>query len=141
MKLKIGKTEMTIGQLAQKSNMDSQTIRYYEHQGLMMKPDRTESNYRVYDDEAIERLAFINRAKQIGFSLNDIKTLLGLADGKVTQCDDVREFAETRLSKIQSQISDLKAMEKILSKLVRQCATSEEISECPILESLTEKPQ
>jgi len=141
MKLKIGKTEMTIGQLAQKSNMDSQTIRYYEHQGLMMKPDRTESNYRVYDDEAIERLAFINRAKQIGFSLNDIKTLLGLADGKVTQCDDVREFAETRLSKIQSQISDLKAMEKILSKLVRQCATSEEISECPILETLTEKPQ
>jgi len=141
MKLKIGKTEMTIGQLAQKSNMDSQTIRYYEHQGLMMKPDRTESNYRVYDDEAIERLAFINRAKQIGFSLNDIKTLLGLADGKVTQCDDVREFAETRLSKIQSQISDLKAMGKILSKLVRQCATSEEISECPILETLTEKPQ
>jgi MerR family transcriptional regulator, mercuric resistance operon regulatory protein len=130
---------MTIGQLAKKSNTDAQTIRYYERLGLVAKPRRTESNYRVYDTDSIARLTFIRRAKEIGFSLNDIKALLGMADGKVSRCVEVQEFAVTRLSKIQSQIADLKAMEKTLSKLVRQCATSEKISECPILETLTEK--
>ena len=98
-----------------------------------MKPDRTESNYRVYDEEAIERLAFINHSKQIGFSLNDIKTLLGLADGKVTQCDDVREFAETRLEKIRSQIEHLRSLEIVLADLVGQCSVSKTLKNCPIL--------
>lgn len=130
---------MTIGQLAQKSNTEAQTIRYYERQGLIAKPVRTDSNYRLYNSDAIARLMFIKRAKEIGFSLNDIKVLLGMADGKLRRCSDVQDFTETRLSKIRSQISDLKAMEKTLSKLVRQCATSDKISECPILETLTEK--
>lgn len=130
---------MTIGQLAKKSNINAQTIRYYERLGLLAKPRRTESNYRVYDVDAIARLMFIRRAKEIGFSLNDIKVLLGMADGKVWRCTDVREFAEIRLSKIRTQIADLKAMEKTLSNLVSQCAMSDKITECPILETLSEK--
>ena len=130
---------MTIGQLAKKSNTDAQTIRFYEREGLIQEPSRTDSNYRVYEEDAIPRLSFIKRAKEIGFSLNDIKVLLGMADGKVRRCSEVREFAETRLTKIRSQISDLKAMEKTLSNLVSQCASSKKITDCPILETLSEK--
>ncbi len=118
---------MTIGQLANESNTDAQTIRYYERQGLIAEPIRTKSNYRVYDSCAITRLNFIKRAKEIGFSLNDIKVLFGMADGKLRHCSDVQEFAETRLAKIHSQITDLKAMEKTLSNLVKQCASSDKI--------------
>jgi MerR family mercuric resistance operon transcriptional regulator len=130
---------ITIGQLAQKSGTDAQTIRYYERQRLMPEPNRTNSNYRLYAKDAIERLTFIKRAKEIGFSLNDIKVLLGMADGKVRRCSDIQKFAETRLSKIRAQISDLQAMEKTLSDLVRQCGFSDRITECPIIETLSEK--
>ena len=129
---------MTIGVLAQKSETDAQTIRYYERLGLMSKPERTEANYRVYDEDAVLRLHFIKRAKEIGFSLNDIKVLLGMADGKVRRCDDVKEFAETRLEKIQTQIRHLKSMERTLSNLVAQCKNSKTLANCPILDELTE---
>lgn len=128
-----GNSNMTIGQLEIASNVDAQTIRYYERQGLLAEPERTESNYRVYNNDAIERLAFIKRAKEIGFSLNDIKVLLGMADGRIRRCDDVREFAETRLAKIRSQIKHLKSMEIILADLVGQCAVFKTLKNCPIL--------
>jgi MerR family mercuric resistance operon transcriptional regulator len=131
---------MTIGQLARQAKTDTQTIRYYERIGLMEAPERTESNYRLYDLEAGRRLDFIRRAKEIGFSLSDIKVLLAMADGKVRECNEVRQFAEARLAKTRSRISRLKAMERILSQLVDQCAISENIAECPILETLTEEP-
>jgi MerR family mercuric resistance operon transcriptional regulator len=131
-------SQMTIGQLAQRSDTAIQTIRYYGRVGLLTPIRRTESNYRVYDPEAIRRLEFIRRAKDIGFSLNDIKALLAMADGTVRRCHEVREFSESRLAKTRSQISRLKAMEKVLAELIDQCATSENITDCPILESLIE---
>ena len=127
---------MTIGMLAQKSETDAQTIRYYERLGLMSKPERTEANYRVYNEDALLRLNFIKRAKEIGFSLNDIKVLLGMADGKVRGCDEVRAFAVTRLDKIHTQIRNLKSMERTLSNLVLQCVNSKTLKDCPILDEL-----
>ncbi len=129
---------MTIGMLSQKSETDAQTIRYYERLGLMSKPERTEANYRIYDEDAVLRLHFIKRAKEIGFSLNDIGVLLGMVDGKVRRCDHVKEFAETRLDKIRSQIKNLKSMERTLSNLVAQCQNSKTLTNCPILDELTE---
>ena len=128
---------MTIGQLADQTNTEAQTIRFYEKQGLLEKPERTDSNYRLYRSGAISRLQFIKRAKEIGFSLTDIKILFGMVDGKMRKCSEVQEFAETRLSKIRSQIADLTLMEKAILELVNQCSTSDNISECPILETLT----
>lgn len=128
---------MRTSELAKAANIDSQTIRYYEKIGILGKPDRTESNYRNYDDSAIVRLKFIKRAKEIGFSLNDIKVLLDMSDGKITRCDQVREFAETRLMKIRNQIKHLKAIEKGLADLVKQCRFRKNIIECPIMKSLT----
>ena len=127
---------MTIGVLAQKSETDAQTIRYYERLGLMSKPERTESNYRVYNEDAVSRLHFIKRAKEIGFSLNDIKVLLGMVDGEVRRCDEVRDFAETRLDKIQTQIRNLRSMERTLSNLVSQCVNLKTLKDCPILDEL-----
>ncbi|MDF1545174.1 MAG: MerR family transcriptional regulator [bacterium] len=130
---------MTIGQLAEKTATDAQTIRYYERQGLLLDPPRTESNYRVYDENSVTRLTFIKRAKEIGFSLNDIKVLQGIADGEVRQCSEIQAFAESRLSKIRAHMADLTAMERTLSSLVNQCALSDKIEDCPILETLTER--
>ena len=127
---------MTIGVLAHKSETDAQTIRYYERLGLMSEPERTESNYRLYNEDAVFRLRFIRRAKEIGFSLNDIKVLLSMADGKVRGCDEVREFAANRLDKIQSQIRNLKSMERTLSNLVSQCVNLKTLKDCPILDEL-----
>lgn len=128
---------MKIGQLAEETATDTQTIRYYERLGLLPQPRRTVSNYRMYDNDTVPRLLFIKRAKEIGFSLNDIKALLEMADGKVRRCSVVRGFAETRLTKIRRQILDLRAIEKTLSSLVNQCTVSEKITECPILETLS----
>lgn len=131
--------QMTIGQLAKESGTDSQTIRFYERSGLLSMPKRTESNYRIYNHGAAERLRFIKRAKEIGFSLNDIKVLLDMADGRARRCASVKKFAETRLARIRSQISDLKAMERTLASLIVKCADSKSISDCPILETLTKR--
>lgn len=129
---------MTIGQLSKSTGIDSQTIRYYERIGVLEIPDRTESNYRDYNPSFVTKLNFINRAKNIGFTLNDIKILLDLANGNLNSCAEVRIFAQSRLGKIREQILHLQAMEQTLMQLVDQCRSNEPISECPILESLTE---
>lgn len=129
---------MTIGQLAKKTATDAQTIRYYERLGLLPHPRRTESNYRVYAKDAVAHLTFIKRAKEIGFSLTDIKVLLDISEGKFRRCSEVQQFAEIRLAKIRNRISDLKIMENALSNLVRQCALSDQIDDCPILKTLSE---
>lgn len=137
MKIMHVQEQMTIGRLAKESATDAQTIRFYERCGLLTTPKRTKSNYRIYDNGAAERLRFIKRAKEIGFNLNDIRILFDMADGKVRRCSSVKNFAETRLARIRSQLSDLKAMEQILASLIVKCSESKNIGECPILESLT----
>ena len=131
--------KMTIGMLASVSKTSAQTIRYYEQLRLMPEPGRTNSNYRVYDEKAVLRLESIRRAKEIGFSLNDIKLLLELADGQVQNCEGVREFAESRLAKVRSQVSHLESMERAMADLVRQCKVSDKIDRCAIIESLMKK--
>lgn len=128
---------MTIGELARKSGVEAQTIRYYERIGLIAQPPRTASNYRMYGESVIQRMTFIKRSKQIGFTLSDIKVLLAMSDRKIRRCRDVREFADTRLKKVRGQIAHLKLIEKVLSALVEQCSQSEQLDECPIMESLT----
>lgn len=130
---------MRIGEISKLTNTETQTIRYYEKIGLLEKPERSDSNYRFYNDSSVKQLIFVNRAKEIGFSLNDIKILLNISNGKIKQCDKVREFAETRLSKIKTQINHLKAVKNILSDLVQRCHLGGQIDECPILDSLTQE--
>lgn len=126
----------SIGQIAKKSGISVETIRYYEKEGLLEKPQRKESGYRQYNGDAINRLFFIQQAKELGFSLKEIGELLSIKSDANTLCSDVKHLAEGKLSDIQSKIKMLRRMEKSLKKLVDACPGKAPISDCPILDSL-----
>ncbi len=126
----------SIGQIAKQSGVSVETIRYYEKEGLLEKPERKDSGYRQYNGDAIERLFFIQQAKELGFSLKEICELLSIKSDENTVCNDVKHLAEDKLSDIQSKIKMLRRMEKSLKKLVEACPGKAPISDCPILDSL-----
>lgn len=113
-----------------------ETIRYYERIGLLAKPVCTAGGYRLYRLADVERLAFIRRARDLGFSLDDVRRLLDLADGKSRSCRRVRDIAATHLAEVRSKLSDLHRMERVLVDLVGACADGN-LPACPLLESLT----
>lgn len=125
---------LTIGRLAKAAEVNIETIRYYQRMGLLIEPVKPYSGFRVYPDETINRIRFIKRAQKLGFSLKDIAHLLELGDG---HCDDVREQAEAKLSKIEAQIKDLQSMRKMLKTLVSECSAGNGKGRCPIVQSLT----
>lgn len=131
---------MNIGQLSQVSETQAQTIRYYEQIGLLSKPKRTPSNYRVYEEIAVKRLLFIKRAKQIGFSLKDIKMLMAMSDGKTRNCKKVSSFVQDKLDSVREQIMHLHAIEGTLQKMATECRQNKVLSDCPILDLLTAEP-
>ena len=114
--------------------MGAESLRFYEQQGLIEKPARNEAGYRIYAEGDLERLQFIRRAQDLGFSLQDIKQLLQLTGNIKTPRKTVRDFAEARLVVIRQKISDLQAMEKSLSRLVAQCSGKGALQVCPIAE-------
>ena len=127
---------MTIGQLAKKTEVNVETIRFYERRGLMPKPLRRESGYRQYSDDDIARVRFIRRAKELGFSLKEILELLSLRVDPDTTCGDIKRRAETKIADIDQKIRTLQGMKKALAKLVALCRGRGPTSECPILEIL-----
>jgi len=131
---------MTIGQLAKATGKNSQTIRYYENIGLIPRAGRTTSGYRMYDNNAVGKFSFIQRAKAAGFTLKEIKTLIKLADGKISKCRDVRPFVEEKLKRVKIQMLHLKEIEKGLTELVTICRSSQELDACPILKRLVNNP-
>lgn len=126
---------MTIGGLSRQTECNIETIRYYEKIGMLPTPRRTEGGHRVYNEAHARRLQFIRRARALGFSLDDVRRLLTLSEGKSKSCGKVKTLAETHLEDIQSRIRDLKAMEKVLKQLVNQC-TGRIAPVCPIIDSL-----
>ncbi|MFT5220055.1 MAG: MerR family mercuric resistance operon transcriptional regulator [Planctomycetota bacterium] len=123
----------TIGQLAQKADINVETIRYYERCGLIAKPQRPAQGYRQYNEPFFERLQFIKRAKTLGFKLVEIKNLLSLADAS---CADVESLAQQKLIHIRERIGDLKRLEQVLHNLVEQCGNQSDQHHCPIIETL-----
>lgn len=132
---------MTIGQIALNSGTRVETIRFYEREGLIEKPPRTESGYRNYQPDVISRLSlsFIRQAKSLGFSLREIKELLALKFSPETNCGDVRSQAEIKILDIEHKIDSLQRMKRALVKLVTACPGSGPTSECPILEAMETK--
>lgn len=127
---------LTIGQLAKRAKVNIQTIRYYERRGIIPEPPRRNSGYRQYSTEMITRLQFIRRAKELGFSLEEIGDLLSLRLDLKTPCSVVKRKAEAKLSDIAEKIKTLQRMETALFKLTEACSGRGPISECPILEAL-----
>ncbi|MGX1501035.1 MerR family mercuric resistance operon transcriptional regulator [Labrenzia sp. MBR-25] len=121
--------------LARRTGCNLETIRYYEKTGMMPDPPRTASGYRVYDDAHISRLRFILRARELGFSIEQIRGLLELVDGGTQTCAEVKERTEQHLADVRAKIDDLKRIEKVLATTAAQCS-GEDIPECPVLEAL-----
>jgi MerR family copper efflux transcriptional regulator len=113
-----------------------ETLRYYERRGLVARPPRSASNYRLYPEDAVRRVRFIKRAQELGFSLNDIKELLSLRADPEAGCAEVRACAEAKIKDIDAKIDALTAMKYALSTLVAECSGEGPLTDCPILESL-----
>jgi len=127
---------LLMGEVARQGGVNLETIRYYERQGLLPKPLRTASGYRMFTADDVRRVRFIKRAQELGFSLREIKELLALRFEPDSSCADVRKRAETKLSDIDQKISDLKRMRKTLARLATACPGRGNLNGCPILESL-----
>lgn len=132
-------TPFTIGKVASVSGVGIETIRFYEREGLIPEPPRRESGYRQYSPAIIDRVRFIKRAKDLGFTLAEIKELLGLSVGPKTTCVDVKQKALEKMKEMDAKISDLKKIRKALKLLTGQCRGKGPVSECPILENLESK--
>jgi MerR family mercuric resistance operon transcriptional regulator len=127
---------LKVGEVARQAAVNLQTIHFYERQGLLPRPPRTASNYRMYPGDAVQRVQFIKRAQELGFALKDIKELLSLRATPGTRCADVRQRATAKLADIEAKIRTLQAMRKALTRLIGECAGRRPISDCPILEAL-----
>jgi len=133
--------DLTIGRLARRAQVNVETIRYYERRGLIPKPPRSSSGYRLYPQEAVTRIRFIKRAKELGFSLKEISELLSLRVEPNTTCGDIRRRAEAKIVDIEGRIETLQRMKRALMELVALCQGRGPISECPILEALDVKEE
>lgn len=127
---------LTIGKIAKKAGVGIETIRFYERKGLIDPPPRKESGYRQYPEKTIARLLFIRRAKELGFSLKEIKELLCLRYESTASCSDIKRKAETKIIDIAGKIADLEKIKAILAQLTAECSGRGPLSECPILEAL-----
>ncbi|PCI54454.1 MAG: Hg(II)-responsive transcriptional regulator [Alphaproteobacteria bacterium] len=123
----------TISNVAKLLNLNVETIRYYERRGLIDQPRKPLQGYREYPGRTIQRIQFIKRAKELGFTLDEIENLLGLGD---THCEDIQGIAEIKLNTIQSKITDLESLKTVLDNLIIQCRTNPDRTHCPIVESL-----
>ena len=131
------KTEsLTIGRLAREVGINLETVRYYERRGLLPKPPRTASGYRLFPAEAARRLRFIRRAQELGFSLGEIRDLLSLRATSTAKSADVKRRTEEKIADIDSKIRSLEAIRKTLSSLSNACSGCGSIRDCVILESL-----
>lgn len=126
---------LTTGRLARRAGVGIDTVRFYERRGLLPAPARTPAGYRVYGTSAVERIRFIRRAKSLGFSLDEISTLLELQDhgGRKSA---VKDLARRKIDEIESRIEDLSRMRDVLRTLEADCNGRGEIAGCPIIDAL-----
>ncbi|MBI5574945.1 MAG: MerR family DNA-binding protein [Deltaproteobacteria bacterium] len=127
---------LTIGQVASRCGVGVETIRFYEREGLIAQPSRPESGFRQYPPDAVRRVRFIQRSKDLGFSLREIRELLSLRVDPATTCDTVRKRAEAKIADIEAKIGHLQDIKRALVKLTTACRGRGPTGECPILEAL-----
>lgn len=127
---------LTIGKVAKQTGIGVETVRFYEKRGLIDEPPRTEAGYRQYPEDTAPRIRFIRHAKELGFTLTEIKELLHLRLDPMTTCDDVRLVAEEKLRNVRTKIQSLQGIEEALGELIGACAVGGPDGDCPILEAL-----
>lgn len=126
---------LAIGTLSKRTGCKIETIRYYERAGLLPAPARSPGGYRLYGTQHLKRLTFIRRARGLGFSIGEVRTLLDLADHRQRPCAEARVLAAAHLEDVRAKITDLKAMEQVLRETVARCGEGTG-SHCPLIEAL-----
>jgi MerR family mercuric resistance operon transcriptional regulator len=125
-----------IGEVARRANVNKETVRYYEKRGLIPKPDRRRSGYRIFTQRHIEQIKFIKRAQELGFTLKKIKELLELRTDEGTTCSEIQSEAQKKYQDVVEKINDLKRIKSTLTDLIDSCSGSGPKGDCPILEAL-----
>jgi MerR family mercuric resistance operon transcriptional regulator len=127
----------TIGQLARAAGVPTSTVRYYERIGLLQPAGRTVGNYRLYGQEALERLHFIRAAQATGFALEDITTLLQLQDNTASVCQHVQVRIAERLSDLERRIAALRQVQQVLQTTLKRCRETQQRGRCQLIDTLT----
>lgn len=126
----------SIGEVARRAGIGVETVRFYERQGLITDPARSPAGYRQYDEETVARLLFIRQAKELGFTLNEIKELLSLRLDPTSSCADVKGRAEAKIADVEEKIRTLQRIKKALMRLTEACSGDGPIDKCPILAAI-----
>lgn len=125
---------LTIGALAKRAGVNIETVRYYQRRGLLATPQKALGGIRRYASDAAQRIRFIKRAQSLGFTLEEVATLLQLNDGK--SCASTRQLAERKRTELNARIAELKAIRSALDELIDACVHKSTARPCPIIESL-----
>ncbi|WP_394891760.1 helix-turn-helix domain-containing protein [Mesorhizobium sp. AaZ16] len=128
--------EFGIGDLSQRTGVNIETVRYYEKIGLLPQPPRTEGGHRIYSHPHLKRLVFIRRSRELGFTLDEIRNLLGMVEGGYT-CGQIQEAALAHLKTIRRKIADLRRMERTLADTAAHCEGGT-APDCPIVDVLSQ---
>jgi DNA-binding transcriptional MerR regulator len=143
----MGTAPLQIGQVAQKTGLSVDAIRFYEKSGLLPRPARTQGGYRLYEEREVADLEFIQKAQQLGFSLNEIRELFSIQRHPHEVCVHVRDLIAQKLAIVRVRVAELQRMETELAGALRQCRTalrqpSKHQDRCPVLEAITKpRPQ
>lgn len=129
---------MTSGVLARRAGVNKETIRYYEREGLLPTPSRTDGGYRTFSDEDLKRLVFIKNAQKFGFGLQEVRELLAIADGELIDRAEVRAIAQAKIAQVDEQIVRLTRLRHAMQNLIHRCARHTELTGCPIIETLAD---
>lgn len=128
---------LTIGKVGKQAGIGIETIRFYERKKLIDPPPRNDSGYRQYPETTVQRLRFIRRAKELGFSLKEIKELIEFSADPQATCGDIKQRAELKLADIYKRIDDLEKMRAALQVLLTSCSSNGTSIECPIMQAIT----
>jgi len=133
-------THYSRGLLAKKTGVNIETIRYYEKITLLPDPPRSAGGHRIYDQTLLKRLTFIRRCRELGFTIHELRNLLGLVDGGDYSCAEILKSTKAHLEQIRGKIKDLKKMEKTLKTISSKCS-GKDVPECPIIDALWLAPE
>ena len=129
--------QMKIGELAHRTNTQVETIRFYEREGLLPAPGRSDSNYRIYGDQHTERLSFIRHCRGLDMTLDEIRVLLRFKDAPTDSCMEVNDLLDEHIGHVAERIRELRQLEKQLKGLREACLCAQEAQHCGILNELT----
>lgn len=130
---------LSIGQVARRAGVGVETVRFYEREGLLEEPPRRASGYRQYSEQVVQRLHFIKRAKQLGFSLKEITELLLLRVDAQTSCEEVKQHTEAKIVEVEQKMVELQRMRQALLQVHSLCTGAGPTSRCPMLDALDQQ--